>query len=234
MALAVVNKNFVLNATGTHNESSNLIDGTIIIKNLENSLESFGFANEIRDAVGNVSFQCKYPGNISDLGWHNAQLESVFAFSNGRIMSFDPGIGKLLGLLSLDNLQRRLRLDFRDLLQKGFVFDNATGYLDYDNQAFHFKKVLIDGPNADIRLQGQIARSSHDLDLRVGVRPKASAGLPLAAAVAGGPAIGAGFWVLDKLISANKVKAEVDLRYQITGTLDKPVFKEYIAPSLEQ
>ena len=39
----------------------------------------------------------------------------------------DPGIAKLLGVLSLQSLPRRLTLDFRDIFQQGFAFDGIDG-----------------------------------------------------------------------------------------------------------
>ena len=39
----------------------------------------------------------------------------------------DPGVGKLLGVLSLQALPRRISLDFRDVFSEGFAFDTIAG-----------------------------------------------------------------------------------------------------------
>ena len=42
---------------------------------------------------------------------------------NGQFLEDRPGIGKLVGVLSLQSLPRRLTLDFRDVFSEGFAFD---------------------------------------------------------------------------------------------------------------
>ena len=51
------------------------------------------------------------------------------AIDAGQFLKASPGAARLLGVLSLQSLQRRLLLDFRDLFEEGFVFDNVTGDL---------------------------------------------------------------------------------------------------------
>ena len=41
----------------------------------------------------------------------------------GQFTKMDPGVGKLLGVLSLQALPRRITLDFRDVFSEGFAFD---------------------------------------------------------------------------------------------------------------
>ena len=45
----------------------------------------------------------------------------------GQFIKVDPGIGKLLGVLSLQALPRRITLDFRDVFSEGFAFDTIDG-----------------------------------------------------------------------------------------------------------
>ena len=42
---------------------------------------------------------------------------------SGQFLKADPGLAKLLGVLSLQSLPRRLTLDFRDVFSEGFAFD---------------------------------------------------------------------------------------------------------------
>ena len=45
----------------------------------------------------------------------------------GQFTKIEPGIGKLLGVLSLQALPRRITLDFRDVFSEGFAFDSIDG-----------------------------------------------------------------------------------------------------------
>ena len=51
------------------------------------------------------------------------------AIDAGQFLKASPGVARLLGVLSLQSLPRRLLLDFRDLFEEGFAFDNVTGDL---------------------------------------------------------------------------------------------------------
>jgi hypothetical protein len=54
-------------------------------------------------------------------GAFNVNIES------GQFLKADPGLAKLLGVLSLQSLPRRLTLDFRDVFSEGFAFDFVRG-----------------------------------------------------------------------------------------------------------
>ena len=45
----------------------------------------------------------------------------------GQFLKAEPGVGRLLSVLSLQALPRRLVLDFRDVFQQGFAFDDISG-----------------------------------------------------------------------------------------------------------
>ena len=42
---------------------------------------------------------------------------------NGQFAQLEPGVGRLLGVLSLQALPRRITLDFQDVFSEGFAFD---------------------------------------------------------------------------------------------------------------
>jgi uncharacterized protein YhdP len=46
---------------------------------------------------------------------------------NGQFAQLEPGVGRLLGVLSLQALPRRITLDFRDVFSQGFAFDQVSG-----------------------------------------------------------------------------------------------------------
>ena len=70
----------------------------------------------------------------------------------GRFTKIEPGIGKLLGVLSLQALPRRISLDFQDVFSEGFAFDEITGDVRVNNG------VMI---TDDLRLIGPAAQGRH-------------------------------------------------------------------------
>ena len=45
-------------------------------------------------------------------------------------MKIDPGIGKLLSVVSLQTLPKVVTLDFTDIFSQGFAFDQISGNIE--------------------------------------------------------------------------------------------------------
>ena len=65
-------------------------------------------------------------------------------------MKIDPGIGKLLGVLSLQALPRRITLDFRDVFSEGFAFDEINGDVEIRNGIMNTDNLKFAGPAAAV------------------------------------------------------------------------------------
>ena len=55
--------------------------------------------------------------------------------TNGRILSVEPGLGRVLGALDVWKLFKRLRFDFSDITRKGLSFSEITADISI-NQGF--------------------------------------------------------------------------------------------------
>ena len=74
----------------------------------------------------------------------------------GQFTKLDPGMGKLLGVLSLQALPRRINLDFRDVFSEGFAFDSMTGKVAIANGILRTDDLTLAGPAAKVRLAGEV------------------------------------------------------------------------------
>jgi uncharacterized protein YhdP len=131
-----------------------------------------------------------------------------------------PGVGRLLGLLSLQSLPRRLTLDFRDLFSDGFAFDKITATATANNGVLKSNDFFMTGPAAEAKIKGETNLKTETQNLTVKVRPHVSDTLSLAA-LAGGPIVGAAAFVAQKLLKdpLNKIAST---EYVITGTWSNP------------
>ena len=68
-----------------------------------------------------------WTGSPLSLDYPSLTGQLKVAIDAGQFLKADPGAARLLGVLSLQSLPRRLTLDFRDLFDEGFAFDNVTG-----------------------------------------------------------------------------------------------------------
>ena len=143
-----------------------------------------------------------------------------FEVYKGQILKVQPGVGRLLGLLSLQSLPRRLTLDFRDLFSNGFAFDKITASVKIDNGVMRSDNFLMTGPAADVKIKGETNLQKETQHLFVRVLPNISDSLSLAA-LAGGPLAGAVAFLAQKILKdpLNKI---VSTEYEIIGTWDNP------------
>lgn len=146
--------------------------------------------------------------------------------AKGQLLNVRPGGGRIFGLLSLYSLPRRLLLDFRDVFKKGFTFDRISGHFDVEEGDAYTNDLTMDGPSARIEVSGRIGLATRDYRQEVVVTPRLASSMPVIGGIlAGGPQVGVGVWVLDKLLGG-RINRLSQVRYSITGSWDKPVVKK--------
>src|SRR5574340_1662082 len=89
-------------------------------------IERLGFGRLLRRGKGTLAGQLRWQGSPLGLDLPTLDGRMTLALDAGQFVKVDPGAGRLLGVLSLKSLPRRLTLDFRDLFEEGFSFDNAS------------------------------------------------------------------------------------------------------------
>ena len=129
----------------------------------------------------------------------------------------------MLNLFSLNSLQRRLSLDFTDLTKEGFSFDRMKGTFVLTDGNAYTDDFVIEGSSAIIKISGRTGLVSHDYDQLIEVTPQVSSGLPLAGAIAGGPAVGAAVYLAEKLVGDN-FNRMAQVNYKVTGSWENPVY----------
>ena len=198
-----------------------LLEGEITASDMGELFTEWGYPSAIKEANGYIDFQFEWPNHPYQFNLDFSRGNAKLKFEKGRIMGVKPGLGRIIGLLNLESIKRRLQLDFSDLLKQGFVFDTLTGRFEFQGGVAKTNKLLIAGPSASIELIGSADLRNKTLDLMMKVVPNLGVGLPIAAALAGGPAVGAGVWLFDKIAGA-KINKITQHLYQINGTWEAP------------
>jgi uncharacterized protein YhdP len=131
----------------------------------------------------------------------------------------------VLGLLSLNNLPRRLLLDFSDLFAEGFSFDKIKGSFVIDGGNAYTTDLYVDGPPARIDISGRIGLAEQDYDELVTVTPYVKTGISLAGALAAGPAVGAVLLMAETLLEGQlgPLNRIAQTQYTVTGPWADPV-----------
>jgi uncharacterized protein YhdP len=136
----------------------------------------------------------------------------------------------LLGLLSIQSLPKRLSLDFRDVFDSGFSFDEARGTFTMENGLARTDDVVLDSSAAQISISGSTDLVDQQYDQLLTVRPGLGNTLPVIGAIAGGPVGAAAGLALQGLLHEELGDAS-QVQYTITGSWEEPAFEPVIEKS---
>lgn len=184
-------------------------------------LERMGQGQVLRGGKGQLTGQIGWDGSPlaphypSMAGTLNIQLDT------GTFLKAEPGVGRLLGVLSLQSLPRRLLLDFRDVFAEGFTFDGVTGDVKIGAGIARSDNIRIRGLQAAVLVEGSTDLAAETQNLRVVVVPEVSAGGASLAYAAINPAIALGAF-LAQLILSRPVAAANTREFHISGSWDDP------------
>jgi uncharacterized protein YhdP len=144
----------------------------------------------------------------------------------------DPGVGKLLGVLSLQALPRRISLDFRDVFSEGFAFDTIAGNVKIASGVMTTEDLLVQGPAAKVVLAGSVDLSKETQQLSVRVQPSLSSVISTGAGAAAvvllaanplvGAAVGAGTLLAQKMMQ-DPIEQMFSYEYAVRGSWSDPV-----------
>lgn len=199
--------------------------------NLAKNLANWQVSPVVEAARGDIQFNGGWSGPIYDFSVAKLKGQMGIALMDGRITNLSPeteeklGLGKLLSILSLQTIPRRLKLDFSDLSESGYSFDEFRGDFVMRNGILKTENSYIEGPVAYASMKGKldIAKQYYDLDLKV--NPHITASLPVVATIAGGPIAGIATWVASKIINQGMQKIS-GYTYKISGPWRQPVVQQ--------
>ena len=159
----------------------------------------------------------------SPLGLDLPTLGGTLALTleGGQFLKVDPGAARLLGVLSLQSLPRRLLLDFRDVFEQGFAFDNAVGDLRISRGVASTRNLRLGGLQATVLMAGSADIGRETQDLQVVVVPELATGSASLAYAAINPAIGLGAFVGQWLLREPLRQASAR-EFHITGGWSDP------------
>ncbi len=202
---------------------------------LDALLAAFNYQENVSGGSLHGSLRASWRGNPWDFLPERANGKLYLLIKDGQLLDVDPGAGRVLGLLSLHTLSRRLLLDFSDLFKKGFAFDRVEGNFTLTGGDATTTDLTIEGPAARVEIEGRVGLAAKDYDERVTVIPRVGSSLPLAGAIAGGPAVGAALLVADKLLGKEieGMTRFAQTRYSVTGPWSDPVYTRLGGPARE-
>jgi uncharacterized protein (TIGR02099 family) len=132
-------------------------------------LERFGYPDLVRGGEARMQADLAWEGEPTRIDYATLSGNVQLQAGNGQFLEIEPGIGKLISLMSLQALPRRLTLDFRDVFSKGFRFDRIASSASIRQGVLALNDFEMEGSAAKVFMSGQVdlARETQDLSVRV-------------------------------------------------------------------
>ena len=191
------------------------------ISNAGKILERSGYPGTVKNGSGKLAANLTWDGQPDEFNYATLNGALKLDTGKGQFLKMDPGIGKLLSILSLQALPKHITLDFTDVFSSGFEFDNINGNATIKQGVMQTQDLHIDGSSAKVTMKGNVNLKNETQELQVEVLPTLGESVSLLTAFAGGPVVGIGAFIVSKVLG-NPLDKLISFEYNISGTWTDP------------
>ena len=213
----------VHSAPGARSEAASrtALDFTLDIADSGELLKRFGMPDVVRRGKGRMQGTLGWNGSPLALDYPSMAGQLNVNIASGQFLKADPGLAKLLGVLSLQALPRRLALDFRDVFSEGFAFDFVRGDVTMAKGIASTNNMQMRGVNAAVLMDGSANVDDETQNLRVVVVPELNTGTATLVAAVINPAIGLGTFLAQAFLRGPLIEAATR-EFQVDGSWAEP------------
>jgi len=216
---------------GTPGKEQTQVNLLLDISDAGKILARSGYPNTVKSGSGKLAANLSWAGRPDEFDYATLNGTLKLDTGKGRFVKMEPGIGKLLSILSLQALPKHITLDFNDVFSEGFQFDNINGNAAIKDGVIDTQDFHIDGSSAKVTMKGSVDLIHETQDLRVRVLPTIGDSVSLIGVFAISPAVGIGSLIANKLLG-NPLDKLVSFEYNVSGTWADPnVVKIVRAPA---
>jgi len=195
-------------------------DFVLEAKSIEKLLARMGYPQAVRRGTAKLEGKLGWTGSPLLIDYPSLSGNLKLEAANGQFSKLEPGVGRLIGVLSLQSLPRRITLDFRDVFSEGFAFDSIRGESTATRGVLVTKDMEITGPSARVILNGSVNIPKETQSLKVRVQPALGETLALGAMLTN-PAIGAVTWLAQKILK-DPLGRVFAFEYAVSGSWADP------------
>ncbi len=201
--------------------------------NVAAALEQLGFDPIIEAKSAEITASVYWPGPPTDDWMQHVGGDLAVKVETGSLVDVDPGAGRMIGLMSISALPRRLALDFRDVFNRGLVFDEITAdFVVVDGNAYT-DNLKLRGPVAEIGMVGRTGLRDHDYHQQAVVTAEPGKVLPTVGGLLGGPAVAAALLIFTRIFK-EPLKGIGRASYCVTGSWQEPMVERLSPEQLQQ
>jgi uncharacterized protein (TIGR02099 family) len=146
---------------------------------------NLGITKDVAETSGLAKLNLNWQGSPQEFGLEKLRGTCDLDLQNGRILSIEPGFGRILGVLALEQWLKRIQLDFSDVYSEGLTFDSINGHFDISQGKASTQNLTVDAIPAKILLKGDTDFVRENVDYLVNVTPKSADAVPIAGTIVG-------------------------------------------------
>jgi uncharacterized protein YhdP len=197
------------------------ISGNLESADVKATLSQLGYSPGINAEAASATLDLSFSG--SPRADFLAELDGDVSISirNGQLDEVDPGAGRVVGLLSVAQLERRLSLDFRDIFNRGLGFDKIEGSFRIVDGDAYTCDLSLEGSVADIGIVGRAGLAERDYDQTALVSADVGSSLPAVGAVVAGPQAAAALLLFSQIFK-KPLQELSQVYYQVSGDFENP------------
>lgn len=202
--------------------------------NVGQMLGRLGFAPFVEAESAEVTASVFWPGPPSSSWLDHISGDLALRAQKGSLVDVEPGgAGRAAGLLSISALPRRLALDFRDVFNRGLVFDDITAdFVVVDGNAYT-DNLKLTGPVAEVGLIGRTGLRDRDYHQQAVVTAEPGKVLPTVGALLAGPQVAAALLIFTRIFK-KPLGGIGRASYCVTGSWQEPVVERLTNEQLEE
>jgi uncharacterized protein YhdP len=181
-------------------------------------LSRLGYPGTLQGGTATLEGKVGWVGSPQSIDYPTLTGEVKLNAGKGQFLRADPGIAKLLGILSL---QSWLTLDFREFLGEGFAFERISSNARITRGILSTEDFSMSGKAAQVSMSGTVDLAQETQKLKVRVVPVVGGSFSSVLAVLANPVWGLGSLVLQRVLK-DPLGRIFAFEYAVSGTWSDP------------
>lgn len=196
------------------------------VRNAGGLLARLGMAGVFQGGEGSLTGRLRWNDSPTNIDYGSLSGQFKLNSTKGQFLKADPGVAKLLGVLSLQSIPRRLTLDFKDVFSEGFAYDSMDADVVLKEGVASTQNFKMTGPSATVLMDGKLDLESETQNLNVVVLPdlNPTGGSLIYSVMAANPAVGIASLIAD-FVFKDPLSKIFSFQYKVSGPWTAPLIE---------
>lgn len=194
------------------------------VKNAGGLLNRLGMPGVFQGGEGSLIGRLYWNDAPTNIDYGSLGGQFKLKSSQGQFLKADPGVAKLLGVLSLQSIPRRFMLDFKDVFSEGFAYDTIEADVTLSEGMASTQNFKMTGPSATVFIDGHLNLQSETQNMNVLVLPdlNPAGGSLIYSMIAANPAVGIASLIAD-FVFKDPLSKIFSVQYKVSGPWNAPL-----------